>query len=80
MRLNADDEAELANKMRHLPPHADVAPALAMLSDAGFRLVTLTNSPPSAGMSPLDNAGLGDRFERQFSVDCVERFKPAPET
>jgi len=77
--LSTRDEAQLADTMRRLPPHRDVEPALAMLGDAGFRLVTLTNSPPCAGKSPLDNAGLGHRFERQFSVDTVRRFKPSPD-
>jgi 2-haloacid dehalogenase len=75
----AGDVEELTNTMRHLPPHTDVLPALTMLADAGFRMVTLTNSPLSGGKSPLDNAGLGHHFEKQFSVDAVKRFKPAPE-
>jgi 2-haloacid dehalogenase len=79
--LKTDDAEELARTMRQLPPHADVVPALTMLADAGFRMVTLTNSPSSGGRSPLDNAGLGPHFERQFSVDTsVKRFKPAPQT
>jgi 2-haloacid dehalogenase len=78
--LKAGDVEEIASTMRTLPPHADVVPALTMLADAGFRMVTLTNSPPSAGRTPLDNAGLGHLFERQFSVDTVKRFKPAPQT
>jgi hypothetical protein len=36
------------------------------LKEAGFRMVTLTNSPPNkAGKTPLENAGLADYFERQ---------------
>jgi 2-haloacid dehalogenase len=77
--VEADDAQELLSRMRHLPPHADVVPALTMLADAGFRMVTLTNSPSRAGRSPLDEAGLGRHFERQFSVDAVKRFKPAPQ-
>ncbi len=74
------DAEELASAMRRLPPHADVEPALAMLADAGFRMATLTNSPLVGGRSAVDNAGLGRHFERQFSVDAVKRFKPAPQT
>src|SRR5271169_1229380 len=77
--LKASDTEELADTMRHLPPHSDVVPALTMLADAGFRMVTLTNSPLSGGKSPLDNAALSAHFERQFSVDTVKRFKPAPQ-
>jgi 2-haloacid dehalogenase len=41
--------------------------------------MTLTNSPPDQEGSPLERAGLGSFIERQFSVDSVRRFKPAPE-
>jgi 2-haloacid dehalogenase len=77
--LEESDVEELVSTMRQLPPHADVLPALTMLADAGFRMVTLTNSPLSGGKSPLDNTGLGHHFERQFSVDAARRFKPAPQ-
>lgn len=66
--------------MLRLPPHADVIPALKQLKDAGFRMATLTNSAPSAVATQLDYAGLTDFFERQFSVEAVQLFKPAPET
>jgi 2-haloacid dehalogenase len=78
--LKESDVEELLRTMSQLPPHADVVPALTMLADAGFRMVTLTNSPLSAGRSPIDNAGLDHHFERQFSVDAAKRFKPAPQT
>jgi 2-haloacid dehalogenase len=41
--------------------------------------MTLTNSPPSDGGTPLERAELDHFIERQFSVDSVRRFKPAPE-
>jgi 2-haloacid dehalogenase len=66
--------------MGRLPAHQDAAPALEMLRDAGFRLVTLTNSAPEAGRAVLQKAGLSPYFEQQFSVDEVKRFKPAVET
>ena len=58
----------------------DAAEALDYLRDLGFRMVTLTNSPPSDGPSALDRAGLGGYFERSFSVAPTGRFKPAPQT
>ena len=62
-----------------MPVHPDVEPGLRALKQAGFRLVTLTNSPPNpAGKSPLEHAGLAEHFERQFSVDSVRAFKPSP--
>lgn len=64
--------------MLTMPAHPDVADGLTTLRDNGFRLVTLTNSPPNPhGPSPLEHAGLGGFFERQFSVDARRTFKPA---
>jgi 2-haloacid dehalogenase len=65
--------------MLKLPPHADVRDGLQVMRDAGLRLVTLTNSAPTAVQQQLTNAGLAPFFERSFSVDTVRRFKPAPE-
>jgi 2-haloacid dehalogenase len=62
-----------------LPPHADVRDGLQKLRASGFRLVTLTNSAPAAVEQQLKNAGIGEHFERSFSVDAVRKFKPARE-
>jgi 2-haloacid dehalogenase len=73
----ADVEA-LKTNMLTMPAHADVKKGLKQLKDAGFRLVTLTNSPPNqGGKTPVENAGLGDFFERQFSVATARAYKPA---
>lgn len=79
IEVSESDGAELRNLIQSMPPHPGVAEALTRLREAGFRLVTLTNSPPSPGSGPLDRAGLVQHFERMFSVDEVRRFKPAPE-
>lgn len=71
---------EFKTLMGRLPAHQDAVPALERLRDAGFRMVTLTNSAPEAGQAVLAQAGLAHFFERQFSVDPVRRFKPAAET
>lgn len=76
--LNDDDEDALKHAMLTMPAHPDVADGLKDLRNNGFRLVTLTNSPPSpSGPSPVEHAGLGHLFERQFSVDACRAFKPA---
>ncbi|MEF2548755.1 haloacid dehalogenase type II [Aurantimonas sp. E1-2-R+4] len=74
------DVDELKERMAAMPAHADAVPALSRLRDAGFRLVTLTNSASGASPTPLERAGLGEFFERSFSVEAVRKFKPAPET
>ncbi|HEX4037630.1 MAG TPA: haloacid dehalogenase type II [Acidobacteriaceae bacterium] len=73
------DLEELRARMLSMPAHPDVPEGLRMLKDAGFRLMTLTNSPPDKDGTAVERAGLATFFERQFSVDSVRRFKPAPE-
>ena len=65
--------------MLTMPAHPDVAAGLEQLSEAEFRLMTCTNSPPDPQISPLKHAGIDVWFERSFSVDRIRRFKPAPQ-
>jgi len=77
--VEADDIEALKEGLLTMPAHPDVEDGLRDLKQAGFRLVSLTNSPPdSQGKSPLQHAGLARYFERQFSVDSVRAFKPSP--
>ena len=64
----------------HLPPHPEVKQALAVLKKAGLRMVTLTNSSQKAVEQQVRNAGLTEFFEKHFSMDSIQRYKPAPET
>lgn len=77
--IHSSDIEELRTRMLNMPAHSDVPEGLRLLKDAGFRLVTLTNSPPHPQGSPLERAGIAHFFERQFSVDSVRQFKPAPQ-
>ena len=78
--ITEGDLDELAYGMRTMPAHPDVADGLTALNEQGYRLVTLTNSPPKPGVpTPLENAGLAQFFEKQFSVDTWRVFKPSPE-
>ena len=77
--VRSADLEELRTRMLSMPAHKDVPEGLQLLREAGFRLVTLTNSPPDKDGSAMERAGLSHFIERQFSVDSVRRFKPAPE-
>ena len=77
--LPAEAPRELAERVRMLPPHADVVPALERLRDAGVRLATLTNSTQDAAEAQMAHAGLRGYFERVLSADAVKRLKPAAE-
>ncbi len=77
--IQQTDIEELRMRLLTMPAHPDVPAGLKQLKDAGFRLVTLTNSPPDPQTSPLKNAGIDGWFEKSFSIDRVRRFKPAPQ-
>ena len=75
------DVDELKDLLSTLPAYPDVPLGLRRLKDAGFRLVTLTDSPRpvSSKAGPLANAGLAELFERQFA-DSVRQYKPSTTT
>ena len=79
VEISAEDVQSLAGAIGAMPALGDVAPALERFRAAGFRLVTLTNSPPTGAPTPLERAGIAGFFEDHFSVDAAARFKPAPE-
>jgi 2-haloacid dehalogenase len=73
------DVVELGMRASTMPAHPDVPAGLKQLKDAGFRLVTLSNSPQGAQIIQLTHAGIDGYFERLLSVDLVRRYKPAPQ-
>ncbi len=73
------DVDRLKTALLTMPAHPDAAEGLVAMRDNGFRLVTLTNSPPNPdGPTALQNSGLGEYFEHQLSVDARSMFKPSP--
>jgi 2-haloacid dehalogenase len=79
IRISDDDKMELKENFSTMPPHPDVLIALHKLRAAGFRLFTLTNNLVEVQVHQLKHGGIGDLFERIFSVDSVKRHKPAPQ-
>jgi 2-haloacid dehalogenase len=78
--ISEADVTELSKGLASLPPHPDVPDSLRKLKAAGYRLVTLTDSPATPGRGPLQAAGLADVFEQHFTAETVRRYKPARET
>ncbi|MFW2589909.1 haloacid dehalogenase type II [Sagittula sp. SSi028] len=74
--VSEDDVAELKSLIGSMPAHPEVKPALTRLREAGFKLVTLTNSAPSPSPTPLEKAGIASLFDGHFSVADVGKFKP----
>ncbi len=75
--LSDENRNTILGAIRSLPAHPDVVPGLERLKEAGFRLFTLTNSPPQVVEAQLKNSNLVGYFERSFSVDAIRMFKPA---
>lgn len=76
--ITDDDLRRLKTGLLTMPAHPDAADGLAALRDNGFRLVSLTNSPPNPdGPTALQHSGLAHFFEQQLSVDARRVFKPA---
>lgn len=73
------EQAQLAiAPIMRLPAHSDVAPALARLRTAGFRLAALSNSSTTGLRAQLAHAGLARLFDAQFSVQDFGVYKPHP--
>jgi 2-haloacid dehalogenase len=77
--LSPEDAKLIIGGIRTLPAHTEVPRALDRLRNTGFRMVTLTNSPPAVVDAQMKYANLQQYFERNFSVDAVRRYKPAAE-
>src|SRR6185295_16912094 len=58
VRLSSDDAQRIIGGIRSLPAHPEVAKALDRLKRAGFRMVTLTNSPPVVVDAQMKQANL----------------------
>jgi 2-haloacid dehalogenase len=80
VELRPADIDELKTQMLSIRMFPDVPDGLHMLKDAGFRLATLTNSPPGAQGSEfqLSHAGIADLFEQHFNTASVRTYKVAP--
>lgn len=78
--LEDEDREKILDTIKKLPPHAEVSESLQKLRSNGFRLFTLTNSPPHTLRAQMENSRLIDYFEDIFSVDETKKFKPAIET
>jgi 2-haloacid dehalogenase len=79
LALLDSERSALVDEWSHLPPFADVAPALASLRERGCKLAILSNATPKAIARTLDAAGLTDAFDASLSADTVRLYKPRPE-
>jgi 2-haloacid dehalogenase len=76
IELPQEAAREALMPMRSIPPHPEVAAALGQLKQAGFRMVTLTNSSHATVDAQIKNASLMELFEDSLSIEDIQMFKP----
>ncbi|WP_038030959.1 haloacid dehalogenase type II [Thermonema rossianum] len=74
-----EGEKAILQALRSLPPHPDVSEGLIRLKEAGFTLVSFTNSSKEGVKQQLMNANLLELFDERLSVEEVGVFKPFKE-
>ncbi len=62
--------------IRSLPAHPEVKESLQQLKDAGYKLVSFTNSSNKGVKTQFENAGLLDYFDERLSIEDMGKFKP----
>jgi 2-haloacid dehalogenase len=78
--LGPADRSRVAQAFGELAPHPDVEPALRRLTEAGVRVVTLTNGSPGVAEAGLARGGITPLVERTLAVETVRAWKPARES
>lgn len=77
-----EDEAKEAilGPLRSIPAHSEVKQALTDLKEAGYKLVSFTNSSNIGVETQFKNAGLLDYFDKCLSIEDIGKFKPHTDT
>jgi len=78
LKRNVSDESirTILSLITQLPPHPEVKNALAKFKSNKFRIVALTNGSIEAVKKQMRFAEISGYFERLFSVDEVQSYKP----
>lgn len=71
-----DAKEAILGPIRSLPAHPEVKAALQNLKDAGYKLVSFTNSSNKGVQTQFENAGLIDFFDDRLSIEDIGKFKP----
>ncbi|SMG12424.1 2-haloacid dehalogenase [Marivirga sericea] len=74
--ISDDSIASTISLITQLPPHPDVKNALAKFESNNFRIVALTNGSTDTVKKQMDYAQISEYFERLFSVEEVQSYKP----
>ncbi|MBO1254743.1 haloacid dehalogenase type II [Alteromonas sp. 5E99-2] len=74
----SDEQAKQAivPPLLSLPPHPDVKEGLAALNDAGYTIISLTNSSNAGVRAQFEHAKLTHFFSKRLSVEDIGVYKP----
>lgn len=76
IHLSEKDAKEALAQLHSLPPHPEVKAALENIRNAGYKMVSLTNSSNKGVEMQFKNAGLTDYFDEQLSIEDIGKYKP----
>ncbi|MGY3053026.1 2-haloacid dehalogenase [Pedobacter sp. UYEF25] len=79
LKLSADEVKEALMPMLSLKAHPEVKEGLSLIKEAGYKLVSFSNSSNKAVHTQLDVAGLSPFFDEILSVEYCGKYKPAAE-
>ncbi|WP_299782380.1 haloacid dehalogenase type II [uncultured Formosa sp.] len=72
----SDAKTAILTPLRSIPAHPEVKAALSELKQAGYKLVSFTNSSNIGVETQFKNAGLIDYFDHRLSIEDIGKFKP----
>jgi 2-haloacid dehalogenase len=78
---NVSDDAanDILEQLKHVQVHEEVPENLSLLSDEGYRIAALTNSPQKTILERMEHSGLISYFEQVLSAEQVKKYKPCIE-
>ena len=75
----AETTKNVLSGFTRLPLHADVAPGLHKIHEAGVRIVTLTNGSAAMSENVFRDGGILPLLEHRLDVSVPQRWKPHPD-
>lgn len=75
----AETVGNVLSGFTRLPLHADVAPGLHKIHQAGIRIVTLTNGAAAMSENVFRDGGILPLLEHRLDVSVPQRWKPHPD-
>ncbi|MCK0145071.1 haloacid dehalogenase type II [Arenibacter sp. F26102] len=74
--LSEQDAKEALAPLHSLPTHPEVKAALENIRNAGYKMVSLTNSSKKGVEMQFKNAALTDYFDERLSIEDLGKYKP----